>query len=135
MEEMRELIEDYQVNLKKLWKLQAKLINLLDYNTKITASYEFNAGGSSGGFSSKVERHALKIYEIEEQLMEVGNKVATVDNAQKILTNKEKEVIELVKIHRNKLTKIGKILDLEKKQVFDIRNRAFKKMSEYIKNK
>ena len=130
MEEIRELVEDYQSNLKKLWKLQEKLINLLDYNTKITASYEFNPGGS--GFSSKAERHALKIYEVTEQLIEVEDKLTTVDNAQKILTNKENEVIDLVKIHRNKLTKIGKILGIEKKQVFDIRNRAFKKMSEYI---
>ena len=132
MEEIRELVEDYKSNKEKFDKIQAKLIKLLDYNTKITASYEFNPGGS--GFSSKAERHALKIYETTEQLMEVRNKIATVDNAQKILTNKENEVIDLVKIHRNKLTKIGKILELEKKQVFDIRNRAFKKMSEYIKN-
>lgn len=133
MEEIRELVEDYKSNKEKFDKIQAKLIKLLDYNTKITASYEFNPGGS--GFSSKAERHALKIYEVTEQLMEVGNKLAIVDNAQKILTNKENEVINLIKQgYRNKLTKMAKILGVEKKYIFDVRNRAFKKMSEYIKN-
>lgn len=132
MEDIRELVEEYKSNKEKFEKLQAKLIKLLDYNTKITASYEFNPGGS--GFSSKTEKHALKIYEVTEQLMETGNKLATVDNAQKILNNKENEVIELIKIHKNKLTKIAKILEVEKKYIFDTRNRAFKKMSEYIKN-
>ena len=134
MEEIRELVEDYKSNKEKFERLQEKLIKLLDYNTKITASYEFNPGGS--GFSSKVERHALKIQETTEQLMEVGNKLATVDNAQKILNNKENEVIDLIKQgYRNKLTKMAKILGVDRKYIFDVRNRAFKKMSEYIMNK
>ena len=131
-EEIRSLIENYNSNQKKFDKLQAKLIELLEYNTKVTASYEHNAGGGKGSVSSKVERHALKIYDTQQQLMEIGNSLSMVDNAQKILTNRENEVIDLVKIYKNKLTKIAKIIGKDKKYVFDTRNRAIKKMSDYI---
>lgn len=134
MEEMRELIENYQSNSKKLDKLQTKLKNLLEYNTKVTAAYGHNTGGGKGSVSSKVERHALKIYETEQQLMEVGNNLAMVNNAQKILTQKENEVIDLIKDgYGNKLTRIAKLLGQNKKYVYDTRNRAIKKMADYIR--
>ena len=131
-EEMRSLIENYCKNQEKLEKLQAKLIELLEYNTKVTASYGHNAGGGKGSVSSKVERHALKIYDTQQQLMEIGNSLTMVDNAQKILTNRENEVIDLVKIYKNKLTKIAKIIGRDKKYVFDTRNRSIRKMVAYI---
>ena len=135
-DELRELIENYQANSKKMDKLQTKLKDLLDYNTKVTAAYGHNTGGGKGSVSSKVENHVIKICETEQQIMEVGNKLAIVDNAQKILTNKENEVIDLIKDgYRNKLTKIAKLLGQSKKYVFDTRNRAIKKMSEYIGRK
>ena len=135
MEEMRSLIENYNSNQEKFDRLQAKLIRLLEYNTKVTASYGHNAGGGKGSVSSKVERHALKIYDTEQQLMAIGNSLSMVDNAQKILTNRENEVIDLVKIYKNKLTKIAKILNKDKKYIFDVRNRAIKKMTDYVKNR
>lgn len=135
MKEMKELIEDYQDNLKKFRKLNSKFFDLLDYNTKVTASYSHTPSGSKGSVNSKVERHALKIYETEQELKEVWNKLSTVDVAEKILTNKEKEVIDLIKQgYKNKLTKIAKILGKDKKYIFDTRNRAIKKMTEYINN-
>ena len=72
-EEIRELLENYQTNFKKFRKLQEKLISLHEYNTKVTAAYGENTGGSKGSVSSKVERHALKIYETQQQLMEAAN--------------------------------------------------------------
>ena len=133
-DELRELIENYQANSKKMDKLQTKLKDLLDYNTKVTATYGPNTGGGKGSISSKVENYVIKICETEQQIKKLGNKLAIVDNAQKILTNKENEVIDLIKDgYRNKLTKIAKLIGKDKKYVFDIRNRAIKKMSEYIK--
>lgn len=132
-EEIRELLENYQANLKKFRKLQEKLIDLHEYNTKVTAAYGHNTGGGQGSVSSKVERHATKIYDTQQQLMDVANSLRIIDQAQKILTNKETEVIELIKLgYRNKLTKIGKLLGKDKKYIFDTRNKAIKKMSEYI---
>lgn len=134
-DEIRELIENYQDNIDKLHRLQIKLVKLLDYNTKITAAYGHNTGGGKGSVSSKVERLALKIHETQQQLIEVANKLTIVDNAQKVLTNKENEVIELIKQgYRNRLSKIAKILGKDRKYIFDTRNRAIKKMSEYITN-
>lgn len=133
MEEMRSLIENYNSNQEKFDRLQAKLLRLLEYNIKVTASYGHNTGGAKGSVSSKTERHALKIYDTEQQLMEIGNSLSMVDNAQKILTDRENEVIDLVKIYKNKLTKIAKILNKDKKYIFDTRNRAIKKMSDYLR--
>lgn len=135
MEEIRELIENYKGNEEKFEKLQTKLVNLLEYNTKITAAYGHNTGGGKGSVSSKVERQALKIYETQQQLIEVADKIAMVDNAQRVLNNKENEVIDLIKQgYSNRLSKIAKILNKDKKYIFDTRNRAIKKMSEYILN-
>lgn len=132
-DEIRELIENYQDNIDKLHRLQIKLVKLLDYNTKITAAYGHNTGGGKGSVSSKVERLALKIHETQQQLIEVADKLTIVDNAQKGLTNKENEVIELIKQgYRNRLSKIAKILGKDRKYIFDTRNKAIKKMSEYI---
>ena len=61
--------------------------------------------------------------------------LSMVDNAQKILTDRENEVIDLVKIYKNKLTKIAKAIGRDKAYVFNVRNRAIKKMSDYIGRK
>lgn len=135
-DEIRELLEDYQLNLKRLRKLQEKLVSLLDYNTKVTAAYGHNTGGSKGLFSSKVERHALKLFDTQRQLIDVANKLYMVDQAQKVLNNKENEVVDLIKLgYRNKLTKIAYLLGKDTKYIFDTRNRAIKKMSDYIESK
>lgn len=134
-DEIRELIENYKGNNEKFEKLQTKLVNLLEYNTKLTAAYGHNTGGGKGSVSSKVERHALKIHETQQQLIEVADKLTIIDNAQKVLTNKENEVIELIKQgYRNRLSKIAKILGKDRKYIFDTRNKAIRKMSEYITN-
>ena len=132
-EEIKSLLENYQANKRKFRKLQEKLISLLEYNTKVTAAYGDNPGGGKGSVSSKVERHAEKIYDTQKQLIEVANNLRVIDQAQKVLTNKENEVIELIKLgYRNKLTKIGKLLGKDKKYIFDTRNKAIKKMCDYI---
>lgn len=138
-DEIRELIEDYQLNKSSLNNLQHKLLELLEYNTKLTASYSLTAvsgGDRTSRTSSKVERHALRIHYTEQQLLKVANSLAIVDNAQKVLNNKENEVINLIKRgYRNKLTRIAEEIGSNKKYVFDTRNRAIKKMCEYIKYK
>lgn len=132
--EMLELIEEYFSNLEKREKLLIKLARLKEYDTKITASYS-STGGGKGSVTSKVERHVVKILEIEQKIREVENDLYIIDKAQKVLTNKENEVIELVKIHKRKLSRIAKTIQQSKKYVFDTRNRAIKKMCEYIEKK
>jgi hypothetical protein len=132
MEEMRDLIENYQTNINQSEKLHKKLIQLLEYNTSVTAAYGHNTGGSKGSVSSKVERHALKIAEIEEKILALEEKISIVNTAERVLNNKEKEVIDLVKIYRNKVTRIAKILGKDKNYIVTKRNSAIKKMEEYI---
>jgi hypothetical protein len=135
-EEMINLVEKYKSNEERSDKLHRKLIKLLDYNTKVTANYGLNPGGSKGTVSSKVERHVMKIRETEEKILAIEDKLYKVNQAEKVLNNKEKEIIDLIKsgnYEYKETTKIAKAINQDKKYVYDTRNRAIKKMSEYIK--
>jgi hypothetical protein len=137
MEEMKSLVENYQRNIELSDKLHRKLIKLLDYNTKVTAAYGFNTSGGKGSVSSKVENHVLKIKETEEKILAIEDKLYKVNQAEKVLNNKEKEIIDLIKsgnYEYKETTKIAKAINQDKKYVYDTRNRAIKKMSEYICN-
>lgn len=133
IKEMRKLVENFKRNEELSNTLHKKLIKLLAYNTKVTAAYGHNTGGGKGSVSSKVERHVMKIKETEEKILDVEYKLYIVGQSEKVLNNKEKEVIDLIKSGRfEKLTHIAKALGKEKKYVYDTRDRALKKMSEYI---
>lgn len=133
IKEMRKLVENYQRNTEQIEKLYKKLIELMGYNTKVTAAYGFNTQGGKGTVSSKVERHALKIKEIEEKIIAIDNKIYIVNHSERVLNNAEREVIDMIKSGQfEKLTHIAKALGKEKKYVYDTRDRALKKMSEYI---
>lgn len=135
MEDMRRLVENHSRYIEQSIKLHKKLFELVYYNTKITAAYGDNTGGGKGSVSSKVERHALRIKETEEKILVLEAKIYTVNRAEKVLTRKEKEVIDLIKTgYYNNLAQIGRVIGQKKKYVYTVRNRAIKKMSEYISN-
>lgn len=132
IEEMRNLVENYQTHINQLDRLHKKLIRLLDYNVSVTAAYGHDTGSSKGTVSRKVERYALKIVALEEKINKLENKVYIVNMAERVLNRKEREVIDLVKQHRDKLTRIAEILDKDKDYVKHKRDTAIKKMSEYV---
>lgn len=135
--EMRLLIENYSSNEKKIEELKDRL-KKLNHNTKITAAYGLNTGGASGGFNSKVENNALEIVKLENEIRDLKNKIRIVNYAESILTKKEKEIIEYIKLgFENKVSIIARLLgqNTKKKYVFDTRNRAIKKMCEFIGDK
>lgn len=135
IKEMRKLVENFKRNEELLEKLYKKLIELMGYNTKVTAAYGFNTQGGKGTVSSKVERHALKIKETEEKILAVEEKLYIVNHSEKILNKAEREVIDMIKSGKfEKLTHIAKVLGKEKKYVYDTRDRALKKMAEYMSN-
>ena len=129
--QMRSLVENYYTNLTSLTAKQ----NELDYDIKITATYGLNTGGGGGFSHSKTENQALRHASNTESIEELEYKVRIVDEAMKILDQRERQVIEKVKIHRNKLKTIAIELNLKKKYVHDTRNRAIKKMCEFIGGK
>ena len=129
---MRYLVEDYYINLTSLTELQNQQI---DYEVRLIATYGFNTGGGNGFTNSKTENLAIKIRSQKDKIEELENKILLVDEGMKILDKKECEVIERVKIHRNKLNRIAKDIHKSSKYVFDTRNRALKKMCEYVKEK
>lgn len=132
---MRLLIENYNSNKKQVEILTEKF-NKIKYNTKISAAYGLNTGGSKGGFSSKVENKVIEHITLESLLKQYKRNVNIVDAAEKILTNAEKEVITYLKLGiTNKLSVIARLMKRKKKYVFDTRNRSIKKMCEYIGDK
>lgn len=133
--EMRLLIENYNSNKEQVEILIEKF-NRIKYNTKVSAAYGLNTGGSKGSFSSKVENKIIEHITLEELLKQYQNKVKIVDTAEKVLTRAEKEVIEYLKLGiTSKLSVIARLMKRKKKYVFDVRNRAIKKMCEYIGDK
>lgn len=130
---MKDLIENYQTNINQSEKLHEKLIQLLEYNTNVTAAYGHNNISSKGSVSSKVERHALKIKETEEKILALEEKIKIVNTAEKVLNKSEKEVIDLIKEgYRNRVSKMAKILGKDKNYIVTKRDSAIKKMEEYI---
>ena len=136
VETMRDLVENYQSNTEKLERLNQKLVALMEYNLKITATYSLAAARSEGTVNSKVENYAIRIRETEEKIFKVGNQISVVDIACRVLNNAELEVIELIKKgYRNRVTKMAKILHKDKNYIVTKRDSAIKKMSEYIGDK
>ena len=125
--QMRSLVENYYSNLTSLTEKQ----NQLGYDIKITAMYGLNSGGGGGFTNSKTENQAIKHASNSESIAELEYKILIVDESMKILDQKEREVIEKVKIHKDKLKIIAVELNKNKKYISDTRNRALKKMCEY----
>lgn len=126
--QMRLLVENYYTNLTSLSERR----NQIDYEIKITATYGLNSGGAGGFTNSKTENQAVKHASNMISIEELEYKIIVVDQSMKILDQKEREVIEKVKIHRNRLSRIAKELNQKRKYVFDVRNRALKKMCEFV---
>lgn len=129
--EMRLLIENFNRNLEELERIQEK-IKGKNYNTKITAAYGLNTGGTSGGFSSKVENKVIEQDGLYEQLREYKHKTNTVIKAQKVLTSSEREVIEFMKLGFEKISIISRLMKKKYKFVYLTRKRAIRKMCEYV---
>ena len=129
--QMRSFVENYYDNLKDLTEKQ----NQLDYDIKITATYGLNSGGGGGFSHSKVENQALKHASTSQSIEELEYKIRIVDESIKILDQREREVIERVKIYKNKLKPIAVELNKKKKYISDTRNRAIKKMCDYVEGK
>lgn len=132
--EMRLLIENFNSNLAEFEKIQEK-IKAKSYNTKITAAYGLNAGGASGGFNSKVENKVIEQNRLDERLNEYKQKINIVLTAQKVLTSSEKEVIEFMKLGFDKVSIISRLMRKKYKFVYITRNRALKKMCDYVGDK
>ncbi len=133
--EMRLLIENYNSNKEQV-EILTKKFNKIKYNTKVSAAYGLNTGGSKGGFNSKVENKVIEHITLERLLKRYKRNVDIVDKTEKILTKTEREVIEYLKLGiTSKLSVIARLMRKQKKYVFDTRNRAIRKMCEYIGDK
>ena len=129
---MRYLVENYYTNLTQLTELQNKE---MDYASKITATYGLNAGGGSGFANSKTEDKAIDMFYLKKAMERRENEIRIVDEAIKALDEKERLVIERIKVHRNRLGRIAKEIHKTTKYVYCTRKRALKKMCEFIGGK
>lgn len=125
------LVEHYYINLMLLTERQ----NQLDYNIKVTSSYSLTGGGGHGFSCSKVETEAVNHASKQASIEELQQKILIVDESMKILDKYEREVIEKIKLYKNKLGTIARSLGKKTKYVYTTRKRAIKKMCEYIGGK
>jgi hypothetical protein len=131
-EEMRANIEEYSRNIAEYERIQEKL-KAKGHCTKVIGNYGLNTGGSGGFSNSKIENKIIERDELFNKLSEYAAKLNAVNIGEKVLNNSEKEVIEFLKLGVTyKLSVIAKITGKSKKNIFDLRNRAIKKMCEYI---
>lgn len=131
---MKEKIENYSLNEKELDRLHQKLIVSLNDTGKLTANYGFNAGGGKYGFTSKVENVIVNKITLQEKIMVLEDEIYKVNISQTNALNKiESEVIDYVK-NGFKMSHIARIKKMDRKDIKNIRNRAIKKMAEYIDN-
>lgn len=126
--ELRSYIEEFNSNMESLEAINEKIKAL---NVKITALYGFNAGGG-GGFNSKVESYITKRDELKKKQDILQKKIVIVEIAVQVLNKKEREVIEYMKIYKNRLNIIAKCIHQKKKYVFDVRKKSLKKMCDYL---
>ena len=122
------LVEHYYINLMLLTERQ----NQLDYNIKVTSNYSLTGGGGHSFSSSKVETEAVNHASKQASIEELQQKILIVDESMKILDKYEREVIEKIKLYKNKLGTIARSLGKKTKYVYTTRKRAIKKMCEYV---
>lgn len=128
--EMRRYILNYCDNIKDIDQLK----RLQDYNTKVTASYDFNGGGMGGGRSSKVENFVVSNEREFKKLKQTEFEIDIVENSLLSLKGKQKKVMDLY-IFNNKLTQIRDRLHIKSKSaVWNIKERAIKNMVKYANN-
>lgn len=131
-DEMRVYIQEYNSNIAEYERIQEKLKSK-GFHTKITGNYGLNTGGSGGFSNSKIENRVIERDELFNKLNEYAIKINAVNIGEKVLNNSEKEVIEFLKLGVTyKLSVIAKITGKKQKNIFDLRNRAIKKMCEYL---
>lgn len=129
--ELREYIEEYNSNVEALERINEDIKAL---NVKITALYGLNAGGGGSSFNSKVETFIMRRDELKRKQDLLQKKIVIVNIAIQVLNKHEREIIELVKIYKEKINLIAKCTGQKKKHVFDLREKSLKKMCEYLNN-
>lgn len=127
--ELLQNLKDYMILKTDVESLTEKLRSA-EYKT--TATYG-NTGGSGGYGGSKVESFSIRVMESRRELIRKRNLIDSIDmaieNAE--LSKREKELIVLT-MGGLSLSSYARQKNIYKSHVYKIRDRALKKMVDYI---
>lgn len=128
--DLLEQLKNYQLVKNDIERLTKRLQSA---GYSMTAQYGLAPGGHSGEVSSKVERLAMKLHEIKQELEQKLKLLAVLDDAIRNagLNKRERDLIECT-VSGFSLSAYARQHNIYKSHVFKIRDKALKKMRVYI---
>lgn len=125
----KETLADIQEIDIRVQELEEEILGVNGQSTEVRT-------GKTNKFTSSVENQAERLMDRKEDLFrEQANKkreLKRIDNAITILTEEEKEIIQIVHIERRKYYIVQEKLNLSYQRVKQLEKQAAKKMERYI---
>ena len=122
---MKEDIYNYYINEST----KQELLDKSKVNTKMSQTYSDMPRGN-GGTADSVSREVFRLMVLEERIEKLNDRTKYIDEAECVLHDFEKEVIDYIK-KGYKMSRIAVLLNTSRRRVVYIRDRAIKKIWNY----
>lgn len=123
--QVKEDIYNYYINEST----KQELLDKSKVNTKMSQTYSDMPRGN-GGTADSVSREVFRLMVLEERIEKLNDRTKYIDEAECVLHDFEKEVIEYIK-KGYKMSRIAVLLNTSRRRVVYIRDRAIKKIWNY----
>lgn len=123
-QEKKNILNKYPSICERISELRNQLEEIQTAGEKITQSYDVS-GSTSSGNTSKVERAALKLPEIKQQLQECERQKQLIDEAvQNSLRGNQRDLIKMVYFDGVSQNRVAQILHKTPNTIRTVLNRA-----------
>lgn len=123
--QVKEDIYNYYINEST----KQELLDKSKVNTKMSQTYSDMPRGN-GGTADSVSREVFRLMVLEARIEKLNDRTKYIDEAECVLHDFEKEVIEYIK-KGYKMSRIAVLLNTSRRRVVYIRDRAIKKIWNY----
>lgn len=123
--QVKEDIYNYYINEST----KQELLDKSKVNTKMSQTYSDMPRGN-GGTADSVSREVFRLMVLEERIEKLNDRTKYIDEAECVLHDFEKEVIDYIK-KGYKMSRIAVLLNTSRRRVVYIRDRAIKKIWNY----
>lgn len=123
--QVKEDIYNYYINEAT----KQELLDRSKVRTKMSRTYSDMPSGK-GGIVDSVSREVFRLMVLEERIEKLNDRTKYIDEAEFVLHDFEKEVIDYIK-KGYKMSRIAVLLNTSRRRVVYIRDRAIKKMWKY----
>lgn len=125
-QEKKDLLQNYTRICERIEHLEEQLEEIRTAGEKITQS--FSSGGSSFAGASKVERAAIKVPELEAELMRCKEKKERIEKAVQGLRGNQRELIRMVYLDNTSQNRVAQLLHKTPNSIRVTVNRAIDDM-------